>query len=81
MTSKRSIIIAAVLLLAFEAYAQPALVRQNGITRFVIDEKPYVMYGGELHNSTSSSESYMEEIGVWKQMKAGNFNTVIASSS
>ena len=81
MTSKRSIIIAAFLLLAFGAYAQPALVKQNGVTRFVLDGKPFVMYGGELHNSTSSSESYMEEIGVWEQMKTGNFNTVIASSS
>lgn len=81
MTSKRSIIIAAALLLAIGAYAQPALVKQNGVTRFVLDGKPFVMYGGELHNSTSSSESYMEEIGVWEQMKTGNFNTVIASSS
>ena len=81
MISKRIILIATGLIMTVLAYAQPALVRQNGITRFVIDGKPYVMYGGELHNSTSSSESYMEEIGVWKQMKAGNFNTVIASSS
>lgn len=81
MTSKRMIIIAAALLLAIGAYAQPALVKQNGVTRFVLDGKPFVMYGGELHNSTSSSESYMEEIGVWEQMKTGNFNTVIASSS
>ena len=81
MISKRIILIAAGLVMALWTYAQPALVKQNGITRFVIDGKPYVMYGGELHNSTSSSESYMEEIGVWEQMKAGNFNTVIASSS
>ncbi len=81
MISKRIILIATGLIMTVLAYAQPALVRQNGVTRFVIDGKPYVMYGGELHNSTSSSESYMEEIGVWKQMKAGNFNTVIASSS
>ena len=81
MISKRIILIATGLIMTVLAYAQPALVRQNGITRFVIDGKPYVMYGGELHNSTSSSESYMEEIGVWEQMKTGNFNTVIASSS
>lgn len=81
MISKRIILIAAGLIMAVWTYAQPALVKQNGITRFVIDGKPYVMYGGELHNSTSSSESYMEEIGVWEQMKSGHFNTVIASSS
>ena len=81
MISKRIILIAAGLIMAVWTYAQPALVKQNGITRFGIDGKPYVMYGGELHNSTSSSESYMEEIGVWEQMKSGHFNTVIASSS
>ena len=46
-----------------------------------VDGKPFIMFSGELHNSTSTSESYMEEIGVWKQMKEGNFNTVIASCS
>ena len=81
MTIKRFIIWAAGLLLAVGTYAQPALVTRNGVTRFEIDGKPFVMFGGELHNSTSSSERYMEEIGVWGQMKAGNFNTVIASSS
>ena len=81
MISKRIILIATGLIMTVLAYAQPALVKQNGVTRFVLDGKPFVMYGGELHNSTSSSESYMEEIGVWEQMKTGNFNTVIASSS
>ena len=81
MTIKRLIFTAAALMLAAGAFAQPALVTRNGITRFEINGKPFVMFGGELHNSTSSSESYMEKIGVWEQMKAGNFNTVIASSS
>ena len=81
MTIKRFIIWAAGLLLAVGTYAQPALVKKNGVTRFEIDGKPFLMFGGELHNSTSSSERYMEEIGVWEQMKTGHFNTVIASSS
>ena len=61
------------------AQAQPALVKKNGTTHFEIDGKPFVMFTGELHNSTSTSESYMQEIGVWKQMKDAHFNTVIAS--
>ena len=59
----------------------PAVVRRNGATRLEVDGKPFLVLSGELHNSTSSSESYMESIGVWEQMKAANFNTVIASAS
>lgn len=60
---------------------KPALVREDGTTHFEVDGKPFLMLTGELHNSTSTSESYMESIGVWEQMKHGNFNTVIASCS
>ncbi|MBP5537854.1 MAG: beta-galactosidase, partial [Bacteroidales bacterium] len=60
---------------------KPALVQKDGVTHFEVDGKPFVMFSGELHNSTSSSESYMERIKVWDQMKEGNFNTVIASAS
>lgn len=63
------------------ASAQPKLVKEGKTTHFEIDGKPYVMFTGELHNSTSTSESYMEQIGVWEQMKQGNMNTVIASCS
>ena len=69
-------------LLVVAANAQPALVKApDGTTHFEIDGKPFVMFSGELHNSTSTSERYMEEIGVWKQMKDAHFNTVIASCS
>ena len=60
---------------------KPALVQKDGVTHFEVDGKPFLMLTGELHNSTSTSESYMESIGVWEQMKHGNFNTVIASCS
>ena len=63
------------------ASAQPKLVKEGKTTHFEIDGKPFVMFTGELHNSTSTSESYMEQIGVWEQMKQGNMNTVIASCS
>ena len=56
------------------AQAQPTLVKKNGSTHFEIDGKPFVMFTGELHNSTSTSESYMQEIGVWKQMKEEDLN-------
>ena len=77
----RLILAAAGLLLAAGAAAQPALVTRNGVTRFEIDGKPFVMFGGELHNSTSSSEQYMDDIDVWEQMEDAHFNFVIASAS
>lgn len=75
------LLLASALLCTATALAQPALVKKNGSTHFEIDGKPFVMFTGELHNSTSTSESYMKEIGVWEQMKKANFNTVIASCS
>lgn len=77
----KSLAVLSSVLLGTAAYAQPKLVSSNGTTHFEIDGKPFVMFTGELHNSTSTSESYMKEIGVWEQMKKGNFNTVIASCS
>ena len=71
----------AALLLPSAVKAQPAIVQKNGTTHFELDGKPFLILTGELHNSTSSSEEYMERIGVWEQMKRGNFNTVIASCS
>ena len=64
-----------------KATVKPALVQKDGTTHFEVDGKHFLMFTGELHNSTSTSESYMESIGVWEQMKYGNFNTVIASCS
>ncbi len=81
MKRLRLILAAAGLLLAAGAAAQPALVTRDGVTRFEIDGKPFVMFGGELHNSTSSSEQYMDDIDVWEQMKDAHFNFVIASAS
>ncbi|MBQ6578656.1 MAG: DUF5597 domain-containing protein [Bacteroidales bacterium] len=81
MKQFRIAIAVSALLMSLAASAQPALVKKDGVTHFEIDGKPFVMYTGELHNSTSTSESYMKEIGVWKQMKDANFNTVIASCS
>lgn len=46
-----------------------------------VDGKPFILFTGELHNSTSTSESYMKEIGAWEQIRRGNFNSIIASCS
>lgn len=57
----------------------PQLRRQGAATQLVVDGRPLVMLGGELHNSSSSSLEYMKPI--WPRLAALNLNTVIASVS
>ena len=73
-------------ILALAAFAsalsgQSFLKNEGGTTNLYVDGKPFLVLSGELHNSTSTSEAYMESIGVWDQMKNAHFNTVIASCS
>lgn len=57
----------------------PYLDSSNGAVRLVVDGKPFIVLGGELHNSSSSSLAYMEP--VWGRLQELNCNTVIASVS
>jgi len=57
----------------------PQLIKHNGVTQLYVDQKPYLILGGELNNSTSSSMAYMQPI--WKQVIALNFNTVVTPLS
>ena len=59
--------------------AMPQLVKHNGVTQLYVDEKPFLMLGGELNNSSSSSMGYMKPI--WKQVTALNFNTLVTPLS
>ncbi|MCU0918426.1 MAG: beta-galactosidase, partial [Planctomycetes bacterium] len=54
----------------------PRLHRQGTTTQLLVDGKPFVILGGELHNSSASSLAYMEPI--WPRMVALNLNTVLA---
>ena len=62
------------------AYAQktamPHLERTGNTTQLIVQGKPFLILGGELHNSSTSGAAYMGPI--WKQMKKKNLNTVIA---
>lgn len=40
----------------------PYIKKQNGISVLMVDDKPYIMLAGEVHNSNSSSIEYMEEV-------------------
>ncbi|MFT6867923.1 MAG: hypothetical protein ACJA08_002770 [Cyclobacteriaceae bacterium] len=44
-----------------------------------VDNQPFIMIAGELHNSSASSIAYMDEL--WPKLKELNLNTVLASIS
>jgi len=51
--------------------------RAKGTTKqLIVNGKPFLVMGGELHNSSTSSVSYMAPL--WDKMKKKNLNTVIA---
>jgi hypothetical protein len=52
---------------------------QNGVYQFIVDGKSFLALGGELHNSSASSISYMEN--KWENLVDMNLNTVIATAS
>jgi beta-galactosidase GanA len=53
----------------------PHLRRQGSATQLIVDGKPFLVLGGELGNSTSSSLEYMQS--VWPRLVALNLNTVL----
>ena len=57
----------------------PRLFKQADITQLYVDEKPFLILGGELNNSTSSNMGYM--VPIWKQIKALNMNTALTPLS
>lgn len=52
------------------------LQKKGGATQLIVDGKPFLILGGELHNSSASSAAYME--GVWPILKKMNLNTALA---
>jgi len=57
----------------------PHLIRQDNVVQLFVDDKPFIILGGELNNSSSSSLTYMQPI--WKQVKSLNFNTLLTPLS
>lgn len=58
---------------------RPHLEMRHGARQLVVDGHPFLILGGELHESTPSSEAYMEPI--WPRLVEENLNTVVASIS
>ena len=53
----------------------PHLEKRGSATQLVVDGKPFLILGGELHNSSSSSVEYMRP--VWPRLAAMHLNTVL----
>jgi beta-galactosidase GanA len=74
----------AILLAALTGYASaaprsdgtPYLDKSGPLPHLVVDGKPFLILGGELRNSSTSSLDYMKPI--WPRMAAANFNTLLA---
>ena len=57
----------------------PHLEKHGSATRLVVEGKPFLLFSGELHNSTCGGFDFMRP--VWKQMAHKNLNSVIATVS
>lgn len=54
----------------------PHLRKQGTSTQLIVHNEPYVIRGGELGNSSSSSSAYMRKI--WPTLNQMNLNTILA---
>lgn len=59
----------------------PTLQGKGKQAKLMVDGKPFIMLSGELHNSTASSISYMEQERTFQRMKDMGLNSVIATIS
>lgn len=57
-------------------HQMPHLIKKGNTTQLIVDDKPFLILGGELGNSSFTSLEYMES--VWPKLKAMNINTVLA---
>ena len=57
----------------------PHLEKRGKAIQLIVDNKPYLVLGGELHNSSSSSLEYMKP--VWPELAKAHLNTVLAPVS
>ena len=55
----------------------PALETRGAATQLIVDGKPYLILGGEITNTASSSLPYMDT--VWPKLERLNLNTVLVA--
>jgi beta-galactosidase GanA len=58
------------------AATPPHLRKQGSATQLIVDDQPFLLLGGELHNSSASSLEYLNTL--WPALKAAELNTVLA---
>src|SRR5580698_982858 len=58
-----------------QAPALPHLEKRGSATQLIVDGSPFLVLGGELHNSSSSNVEYMKP--VWARLSAMHLNTVL----
>ena len=56
---------------------RPYLDTRHGARQLIVDGKPFLILGGELHNSSSSSLAYMKTL--WPVLVEKKLNTVLAA--
>ena len=71
-----SIMVCSLVLGALAQQDIPHLEKHGKVEQLVVDGKPFLVLGGELLNSSSSSLSYMQPI--WPKLVAMHLNTVVA---
>ena len=59
--------------------AAPRLEKQGSTQQLLVHDKPFLILGGELGNSSASSTEYMK--AHWPRLKAMGLNTVLAPVS
>ena len=76
MRKTRILVLTFLIFPALSLFAQPYLKRQGTIKQLYVQDKPYLILGGELGNSSSSNTEYMKPI--WGKVKSLNANTILA---
>lgn len=57
----------------------PHLKKTNGLTQLMVNDKPFLMRAGEVHNSSASTIEYMKPI--FPTLKAMNLNSVFVTTA
>ena len=58
---------------------QPRLQKNGSATQLMVNDKPFLVLGGELYNSSTSDKAFMEPL--WQPLKQMHLNTVLAAVS
>ena len=71
------LLLTAIVLVKAQTTSIPHLERKGNSTQLIVKGRPFIALAGELHNSSTSTSTYMRDI--WKKMADKNLNTVIAA--